>query len=350
MLKKTVNAKAFTLLALGIAVTGVLLTLLLYCLSKDEVAAVNQYKVTAEEISFHMNRLGAQVQNEFQHKHQVSLGKEDWTKEFAGQIPLKELQQKALEESIQNKIIFMIAKEQHLVSYVDFSALSKEMKRENQTREAAIASGEIVYGLQRFTLESYYSHVLSALQTELKKTLSRSQGDPLFLERGDVENYFHEHKADWSAKATSYQVTRLTIPVTQDSKAAILEQVSQLVEQKASLQDIQQRYNGSEVSAEIVSPGENSANLNTYNNDLMTRMKGLQIGEISSALDTRQSVSVFRLDDIVFDESQALEEYGYAITQQMLDEKFLEYLDRYRESLQIQVNEKKLAAVPLPGS
>ncbi|MFM9279892.1 peptidyl-prolyl cis-trans isomerase [Paenibacillus jiagnxiensis] len=339
----------FVVISVLLAVCFISLTAFLSLPKANRVASIGLYEITTPELSFHMKKLQAQVQNEFQTKYGVTLGKDDWEEEFAGRKPLRDLQAKALEEIIRDKTVFILAKEEQLIDYVDYSDFLKAMEEENQNREKAAASGEIVYGLMNFSAEPYYSHVLSALKTALKTALSENEGDPLYIERGEVEAYFQANKADWAVKGTSYKLTKITIPVTQENKSAIQAEVNQLISYNAGFAEIRSKFSDAQAVEEVIEE-ENASNQNTFNNELLMKLKVMTAGEMTAPMETRQGLMVYRLDEIVLDEQKALNEYRYQITQQLLDEKLDEYLDSYRKSLPIKVDEKKLSSVTTTGS
>jgi len=324
-----------------LCVCGLLAALLLYNRSADEVAIIDGQAITGKELSFHMSRLQPAVQNEFLTRYQVTLGKKDWNRDFAGITPLDELRKKALAESLADKAVFLLAQREGLIDSANFSDLSKAMDRENQSRKEAIAKGEVVYGLEQFTLEEYYSHVLSALKTELKKKLSQSANDPLYIEGGDVAKYFQANKAEWRVNATSYQVTRLDIPADPSIQAAVETAIRKRMRTNPGLEALQSQYSGSKLSVENLTAA-NSANLNSYDAKIMRMLQDLAEGEISDPVETGRGVSVYRLDKIVFDEKKALSEYSNQIKQQMLDEKFKAYMESYQKSLPVKVNQKKV--------
>jgi hypothetical protein len=324
------------------------LTAFLYLPKADRVASIGPYEITAPELSFHMKKLQPQVQNEFQTQHGVTLGTDDWEKEFAGKKPLRELQQQALAEILRDKTVFMLAKEAHLIDYVDFSDFLKAMEQENQNRKAAVASGEIVYGLMNFAAEPYYSHVLSSLRTALKTALSENENDPLYIERGEVEAYFQANKADWAVKGTSYKLTKLTIPVAQEHRVAAQAEINHLVSQKNGLAEIRSKFNNTQAAEEVLAE-ESAANQNTFDYELLMKLKGMAAGEMTAPMETRQGLTVYRLDDIVFDEQKALNGYRYQMTQQLLEEKLDEYITSSQKSLQVKVDERKLSAVKATG-
>ncbi|MGG6313073.1 peptidyl-prolyl cis-trans isomerase [Paenibacillus macerans] len=337
------------LIASLVVAAGLLLAGWRLATDSDDVATVGGYEITGQEVAFHMNRLQPLVQNEFHSRYGVTLGKQDWTRAIEGQLPLNVLQEKALEEALRDKAIFMLAKEEDLIDSADFSDLIHAMEAENRAREAAVRHGEVVYGLVRFTMESYYAHALTTLQTELKNKLSQSEGDPLYLERGDVESYYEEHKSEWAAKATTYRVTRLEVPVPQEEKEAARRLLNELAAQRMGLETMASRFDGAEITQDALTEAS-GANLNTLSQEIAAKLRDASPGEVTPPVETREGLSVYRLDDVLVDEQQALQAYAYPIRQQLLEERFASYVEQYQKSLSVQVDRKKLASIPLTSS
>ncbi|MFS0725474.1 peptidyl-prolyl cis-trans isomerase [Paenibacillus sp. 1P07SE] len=327
-----------------LAASALLLAIVLPDRSEPAVASLSGHDITEAELAFHMSQLEQSVRSEFRSKHQVSLGKADWTRSYDGVQPLQQLRQRALEASLEDKALLLLAQEQRLIDSADFSAILQRMEQENRSRAAAVARGDIVYGLQRFSPESYYPHLLTALKTGLKQALSKHEGDPLYLNREEVEAYFDAHQSEWAVNGTSYKVSRLLIPAAQEDKADTLLAVGSLVERQAGLAELRERYEHTELTEETIEPGQ-VANLNTYGNEAAARVSRLSPGELSAPVETREGVSVYRLDEVIFDKEQALQAYRVQIREHMLEERLQAYIREVLASAVVEVHTDRLEQV-----
>lgn len=332
-----------------IVVAGILLAG--YMLARDsdeEVAEVGGNAITEQEIAFHMDRLKSAVQNEFHVKSQVTLGRGDWTQPVGDLAPLRVLQERALEQAMRDKVIFILAQAQGLLDSPDFDALTASMETENRERKAAIQRGEVVYGLTRFTLEPYYAHRLASLETELKQKLSQHPEDPLYLERGDVESYYEEHASEWAANATSYVVTQLILPVPQEGKKAAANALAELTTQQAGLEEIASRFEEASTRTETLTE-ESGSHANSPAHQVVLQLRDMEPGELTAPVEIVEGFTVYRLDEVKVDEQKALQRYEYQIKQQLLEERFEAYVEQYRGELPVQVNREMLAKVTIPG-
>lgn len=334
----------FLLLA-GVLLSGYMLART----SDEQVAELGGYAITDQEVAFHMERLKPSVENEFRVKSQVTLGKGDWTKPVGDLPPLGVLQERALEQAVRDKVVMILARSHGLLDTVDFSGLTASMEAENRERQAAVQRGEVVYGLVRFTLESYYAHMLVSLESGLKQKLSQHPEDLLYLERGDVESYYEAHASEWAAMATQYKVAKLTVPVSQEGKKEAAGVITKLAAKNATLEEMAGRFTGAILQTELLAE-ESSANLNSPSYQVVSQLRGLHPGELTSPVETREGFAVYRLEEVKVDKQKALQIYDYQIRQQMLEERFEAYVEQYQSELPLQVNRAKLAEVTIPGT
>lgn len=347
--KKIKGWRRVWLLSGLIVVSGILLAG--YMLARDsheEVAKVGGNAITDQEIAFQMDRLKSAVQNEFQVKFQVTLGKGDWTQPVGDLIPLHVLQERALEQAMRDKSVFILAQAQGLLDSPDFDSLTASMETENREREAAIRRGEVVYGLTRFTLEPYYAHRLASLETELKQMLSQHPEDPLYLERGDVESYYEEHASEWAANATNYEVTQLIVPVPQEGKKGAASALAELIAEQAGLEGIASRFEEASIRTETLTE-ESGSYANSPAHQVVLQLRDMKPGELTAPVEIGEGFTVYRLDEVKVDEQKALQRYEYQIKQQLLEERFEAYVEQYRGELPVQVNRELLAKVTIPG-
>jgi|GEM_PF-1853316 len=327
-----------------VAAAAVLLAVMLPKQSEPAVATLDGHAITEAELTFHMSRLERQVRSELRSQHQWALGQGEWESERDGVQPLRLLRERALDAALQDKALLAVAEQQQLIDETDFSSIVRRMEQDNRSRAAASARGEVVYGLQRFTLASYYPHLMTALRTGVKRELSQREGDPLHLPREEVEAYFDAHRSEWSVNGTSYRVTRLLIPAAQADKAAVLAEASRMVEDGSELAALQSRYAGAELSEQTLAPSQ-VANLNAYDHEAVARIDALAPGELALPVETRQGVAIYRLDERLFDRDKAWQAYSASIREQLLEERLQRYLDERLARGEVQIDDARLAQV-----
>lgn len=346
MSKKAVHSQSFLFWIAGLfIVSGTILTVILYMSnSDDQVAAVDEHIISQQELTFYMQQLRPQIQNEFQTKYHRPLGKEDWNKEFDGVTPIHQLQQQALTQSVKDKTVLIVAKQQHLIEHIDYTDIIQAMNAENKSRTEAVSRGEIVYGLTSFTPQSYYSHLLTSLRTELKKKLSQSPNDPLYVDEKDAYAYFNAHQADWTVNATTYKVTKLHIPSTQQQKATTLQQITQDLQQNMSMTTIQNKYKLPQKTAETVIPDSNSSQ-NSYQNELIMKLRNANDPSQPIFIETKQGFNLYQLEHTDTNKEEAFKQYQTQITQQLLEDRLNTYLANVQQLLPFSADQQKISTV-----
>lgn len=346
MSKKAVNTKSFLLLIIGLFIVGgTLLTVMLYMFnSNDEVATVDEHAISQQELTFYMQQLRPKIQNEFQTKYQRPLSKEDWYKKVDGTTPMDQLQQQALAQIVKDKTLLIVGKQQHLIEHIDYADIIQAMNTENKSRTEAISRGEIVYGLTSFTPQSYYSHLLTSLRTELKKKLSQSPNDPLYIDNKDAYAYFNAHQADWTVNATTYEMTKLHIPSTQQQKATTLQQITQDLQQNMSLTMIQNKYKLPQKIAETITPDSNTSQ-NSYQNELIMKLRNTDDASKPIFIETKQGFDLYQLEHTAINKEEAFKQYQAQITQTLLEDRLNTYLKHVQQSLPVTVDQPKISTV-----
>lgn len=346
MRKKAVHTPSFLFWITGLFIVGgTLLTMILYMSNANEkVAAVDNYSITKQELSFYMQQLRPQVQNEFQTKYHRPLTKEDWNQAIDGVTPIDQLQQQALAQIAKDKTLLIVAKQQHLIEHIDYEDILQAMEAENKSRTEAVARGEIVYGLTSFTPQSYYSHLLTSLRTKLKQQLSQSPNDPLYINDQDAYAYFNAHQADWTVNATTYKVSRLHIPSTQQKKAMTLQQVTQDLQQNMSMTTIQQKYKSPQKTEETVKPDSNNSQ-NSYQNELIMKLRNTTDPSQPIFIETKQGFNLYQLEHTTINQKEAFKQYQTQITETLLNDRLNTYLAHIQQSFPFSVDQQKISTV-----
>lgn len=100
------------------------------------------------------------------------------------------LKQMALEECIQRQIILQLAKREGLIELTDYASLLDKMEQENQKRKKKNEAGEIVYGVQEYSQQTYFTYLFSNLVPELIIKLKEKE---LKVDEEELFNYYNNH-------------------------------------------------------------------------------------------------------------------------------------------------------------
>lgn len=103
--------------------------------------------------------------------------------------------------------------EEHGLTHVrDVDAILSEREAVNDERARSVAEGEVVYGRVRYAPREFVSTSLAELRTRLLDELSGGDDPVLEITDADVAAELEAHPEQWSAAATTYELTTVFVP------------------------------------------------------------------------------------------------------------------------------------------
>lgn len=139
---------------------------------KDYIVEVNGSPVLAEE--FQMLLKEHTIPYEMQLRELYGIPPERTVLEYLGGDQ-EEYRRLMCEENIKAitalRVEQALAQEYGLIPEFTYKRFLADLEEENRSRAEKLAAGEVVYGLQRFSVEQYYSYFMSNLRQELLRTL-----------------------------------------------------------------------------------------------------------------------------------------------------------------------------------
>ena len=306
--------------------------------TEGRIASLDGHPVTRDELLFHMRRLAPTVQNELRNKYDLR-GTVDWNAKAGDRTALQRLETRALDEIRRDKTTLVLAKEQGLVDSVDHADFLAELAKENESRARAVAAGQTVYGVTEFSPDEYYTHRLTELTTSLKKRLGADADGPLRVTDAEVRHAFDTDRDEWSANATTYEYTKLVVPVPAETAT-----LRQRVAAARSLADVAAEEPGARLTTATYDGG-GSTGLNTHDQDLLSVLGKLRTGEVSAPVTGTGQVAYYELDGKSVDEGKAFAAYSRRIRQSLVEEKFDQFLQRRVDDGDIDVDTKALGAI-----
>lgn len=314
--------------------------------SSDAVARIDGHPVSREQLGFHLHRLAPTVQNELQVQQGPTAGPIDWTTEVDGVPVIDVLRDRALDEIARDTQILLTAHDLGLTDAVDFADLTAAMARENANRAAAVSRGEVVHGMATFDMTEYYTHTLAELRTRVQEELSADESGPLYVTEQEVAVRYRAEPEAWAAHATTYDLTRLTVPVTGD-RDVFRSTLSADLAESADLAAVATRYPGAEVTTERLAGGADGTARTLPQQEALAQVAGLTDGQIAEPLDSGDRLVVYRVDAAVVDEARALTEYATRIRATVLGEKFDAYIRRCVDSSEVIVDQEQVQSIEL---
>lgn len=265
----------------GIVIAALVVTGFALAQRTNEVGSLDGHPVTRAELAFHVQR------------------------------------HEPLDELWRDKTTLVLATEQGLDVPVDHEEILTAMEEENDRRAAAVANGEVVYGLTEFSLDEYYSHLLTEVRTALKQRLGAREGDPLWVTEADVRRAFDADRDKWSAGATTYRYSKLVVSrpdAALQRQVAAADRLADLALPRAELTT--GTYDASQTG------------MVAQDQDLAGLLDHLDRGEISAPVVGTDEITYYQLDDETVDENVAFTKYAKRIRQSLVDEKFDQYVQR----------------------
>lgn len=132
-----------------------------------------------------------------------------------------------------------------------FEALKLRMEQENTERKIKLEQGEVVYGLEEFTLDIYFQYVMDNLQSSLQGQLE-ADADKEILEM--AEQYYTEHSEDFVYRKEV--VYDQFLNGKKETLTADVDMLSVLGKTDTALADFLQMADASEIYEDVIEEGE----------------------------------------------------------------------------------------------
>ena len=126
-------------------------------------------------------------------------------RDLVSNVSEEEIQRKTKEYTEYVNAVFYLGNKWDLSEPYSFELLEFRMLQENQQRKAKIEQGEVVYGLQQFTLETYFQYLLGNLETKLHQYLENNIDKDIVRQAKD---YYQKNKEKFKyRKEVTYELT-----------------------------------------------------------------------------------------------------------------------------------------------
>ncbi len=121
--------------------------------------------------------------------------KDFWTSEQKGRRPVDEIMQLAEEELAQKKTVIWLAADLGIEAQADYLTLAAQMERENDNREGADESGELIYGMNAFQMREYYDYIYTQLEYEVIESLKENDE----VSQEELERMYQENQEAYTS-------------------------------------------------------------------------------------------------------------------------------------------------------
>jgi len=206
---------------------------------------------------------------------------------FNGEIPLEQLKSKEVDKVKETRVKQILAQQNDIESYMNYTDFKGKLKAENIRRKAAHEKGEPIYGPVQYDERVYYWYVLGNMEEALRNKLGKTSLAPT---QGDEEAYYADNQNQFQ-NPQKIHIDRIavTFPTQSDSTKlqTLKDQAQKLAEQiltevgkGISLADAAKTFNN--VNGMQV----------TYENQVMNQRSRMADERIESVLTAAQSLPI----------------------------------------------------------
>lgn len=135
--------------------------------------------------------------------------------------------------AVRMKVLQQTAQEYGLIDSFSFEDLKSDLEQVNQRRVQQLQDGEIVYGIQEYTLVQYYNIVMGEFESSLEDVLAKTASENDLLEYYNSHLEAYEEIGETSADVKLYSgrdlVNQFTVELTDSTYRSLSEQNAELV-------------------------------------------------------------------------------------------------------------------------
>ena len=120
-----------------------------------------------------------------------------------------ELAEKTREKAARAIAEFSLGQKLGLCQPYSFESLQRSMEKENEQRKLKKENGEVVYGPQKFELNTYFNYVVTNLKLDVVDAIEKGADDAL---KQKAKTYFEENRAEYQ------EISNIRYTITEGGK------------------------------------------------------------------------------------------------------------------------------------
>lgn len=257
----------------------------------DIIAYIDGIGISKAEYQLIINKYRALVLNKYT-TDQIN-SPDFWVTEFDGNTPLSIIQELALEDLKEKKVLQKMAIDRNICNAFSYTSLLQDMSKENDSRSKAVSSGEVIYGNVSFDAMRYYDYIFSNLKNELTDYIIQS--NEISITEQELMRYYTENKEEffidvWVKVITAEAAYGIEGQKSKEEIIKTFEAVKERMKAGDDLDTLAEEFEG------IIFQGLYMDSKNTLSgrmNDYLYRWElasSLMAGEISQPYDTGHSI------------------------------------------------------------
>ncbi|MGU3410521.1 hypothetical protein ACLBWP_10465 [Microbacterium sp. M1A1_1b] len=230
-----------------------------------------------------------------------------------------------LDRIAEDRALFRLARQAHLTDgYTSLDQVLAQRGAVNRSAATRAAQGKVVYGAAGYDDASFYGRVVAQLRSATTRALASGAHPELVVTDAQVVAAFRADPSAWSAAATTYHCTTVTVPGTVDGTPG--DQVlTTIAKHPSTATSAAEGIAGATVATVDLHAGDLPAS--GLDPDAQASLPTLAVGATLPPQTHQGGWVLYRLDATSVDRTAALAAYRGQIEQQLLDRRFARLLD-----------------------
>lgn len=217
-------------------------------------------------------------------------------------------------------------------SYEDFQT---RLKRENERRELALEKKEVIYGPRQYTEQTFYMDEFSRLENGIKEMISKTN---LVLFEDTLLQEYERNKSEYEIQPTIV-LKKWVEPITSNEEDAH-QRIKALYRDLMAGKNVDKLLSSTNVNPEKADEEtiseENKRNYLKYREAFFERANKLEVGQFSDIFIDQGNYVIVYCSNRMERGYKSLAEVHDEVYHKTLDKQFQEYIDRLRESADVQ--------------
>ncbi|MFE2426797.1 hypothetical protein ACFXJ5_08585 [Streptomyces sp. NPDC059373] len=173
------------------------------------IATIDGQTIPVREFSLYLAQERSATFTHFQNTFGAQDGPHFWTTSYGGRTPTDYIKKQALADVTRTTVQQRLAHRYGLLADPGYAAFLFNWTKENQRRQQAVASHQVIYGPVQYTEANYLGYVLNSLTFSLEKKLADAH--VITTDDKALRSYYLAHKSDFRQAKKSGAVS-LTSP------------------------------------------------------------------------------------------------------------------------------------------
>ncbi|WP_270170219.1 peptidylprolyl isomerase [Paenibacillus sp. SYP-B4298] len=302
----------------------------------EVVATIDGHPVKYGELRLFMERQRSLVVQQFYTAYGAVDQAGYWYAEYGTERPIDVLLEQALDEALDTKALQVLAQRYGLVEEIDYETFHRQWIEENDRREQAAGTGEVIYGPEQYDEAGYYRYLTDRLVLALQRKLAAEDEEP---SAEALANYYLAHRDRFGIR-DELTVRMYTCSVPEGAEASVIEAALQRMKDWQEA-DAATRQRDAEVSQTVrVFDNSTSKQDTGWDYGLYRHASMLQPGEWSEAFYHNGFIYVLEGLERKPGGYLPLEDVLPLVKQQYAKERYAEAVRQYRKQANIVIEER----------